>query len=81
MCIRDRFRGFHALGYAHSGDRFVEHEEFGVLDEQHADLQPLLLAVAECLGGPIKLLIQIDHGGYLTNALNDLCLLYTSRCV
>jgi len=42
------------------------------LDEQHADLQPLLLSVAERFSGPIELLLQIDHGGDLTNALDDL---------
>ena len=61
-----------ALGYAHAGDRLVEHQEFGVLDQQHADLQPLLLAVAERFGGPIELLLQKDHRGDLAHALDHL---------
>ena len=32
---------------AHAGDRLVEHQQLRVLDQQHADLEPLLLAVAE----------------------------------
>ena len=32
---------------AHAGDRLVEQQQLGLLHEQHPDLQPLLLAVAE----------------------------------
>ena len=42
--------GLLALLGAHAGDRLVEEHHLGVLHEQHADLQPLLLAVREHAG-------------------------------
>ena len=44
----------------------------GILDQQHADLQPLLLAVAERFGGPVELVLQEDHRGDLANARDHL---------
>ena len=41
------FCGLDALAHAHAGDGFVQHQEIRILDQQHADFQPLLLAVAE----------------------------------
>ncbi len=38
------------LAIGHAGDRLVEQEQPLVLDQQHADLQPLLLAVAQGAG-------------------------------
>ena len=38
---------------AHAGDRLVEEHHLGVLHEQHADLEPLLLPVGEDAGRPI----------------------------
>src|SRR5690606_16039865 len=42
--------GFLGLAVGHAGDRLVDQQELGVLGEQHADLEPLLLAVAEAGG-------------------------------
>ena len=41
-----------ALGFlvGHAGHRLVEQQQLGVLHQQHADLQPLLLAVREQAG-------------------------------
>ena len=50
----EQFRGLDALADAHAGDRLVEHQKFRVLDQQHADLEPLLLAVAEQLGASMS---------------------------
>ena len=45
--------GLLALFVAHARDRLVEQQHVGVLHEQHADLQPLLLAVRQHPGGLI----------------------------
>ena len=63
---------FAALGHAHAGNRLVEHQQLGVLDQQHADLQPLLLAVAQRFGRAIELILEKDHGGDLVHALDHL---------
>ncbi len=47
--------------HAHAGDRLVEHQQLRVLDQQHADLQPLLLAVAEQGGAHVEAVLQEDH--------------------
>ena len=43
--------GLLAFLVAHAGDRLVEQQHVGVLHQQHADLQPLLLPVREHPGG------------------------------
>ena len=63
---------FDALGDAHAGDRLVEHQQLGVLDQQHADLEPLLLSVAQGLRQPIEVILQEDHLRDLVHALLDL---------
>jgi len=35
------------LGVGHAGGGFIDEEKFGVLREEHSDLQPLLLPVSE----------------------------------
>src|SRR5882672_3224251 len=50
-----------AIPYAHSGDRLVEQQELRVLNEERADLQPLLLAVREQLGALVKAIFQVDQ--------------------
>ena len=54
-----------AFGGAHSGDRLVEEEHVGVADEEHPDLQPLLLAVREDACGGRGLVVETDllHDG------------------
>ena len=44
--------GFHGFGIGHAGDGFVDEEQFRLLRQKHADLQPLLLAVGE-IGGQL----------------------------
>ena len=43
----EQLAGGLALRAAHAGDRLVEQQQLRLLHEQHPDLQPLLLAVAE----------------------------------
>ena len=38
------------LGVGHAGDRLVDQQQFRLLRQQHADLQPLLLAVRQAAG-------------------------------
>ena len=45
-------RGLLGLGVGHAGDRLVDQQQLRVLGQQHADLQPLLLAVAK-VGGEV----------------------------
>ena len=52
-----RARGF-VIG--HAGHRFVEQQQLGLLHQQHADLQPLLLAVAEHAGLAVNFAGQVD---------------------
>ena len=47
--------------HAHAGDRLVEHQQVRVLDQQHADLEPLLLAVAEQGCAHVEAVLQEDH--------------------
>ena len=57
----EQLGGLGALADAHAGDGFVEHQEIRVLDQQHADLEPLLLAVAEQGGAHVEAVLQEDH--------------------
>ena len=47
---RNRFAGLLAFLRAHPGHRLVEQQHVGVLHQQHADLQPLLLPVRQHAG-------------------------------
>src|SRR5690606_6366224 len=42
-----QFAGQLALARAHAGDRLIQHQQLRVLNQQHADLQPLLLTMTE----------------------------------
>ena len=46
------------VGHARGG--LIDQQQLGILREQHADLQPLLLAVGERAGFPIALRDEID---------------------
>ncbi len=59
----EQFGGLGALADAHAGDGLVEHQQVRVLDQQHADLEPLLLAVAELVGIGVEAILQEDHLG------------------
>src|SRR5277367_2231715 len=41
----EQFGGLGSLGHAHAGNGLVEHQQVRILDQQHADLEPLLLAM------------------------------------
>ena len=47
---QQQFAGFVGLLVGHAGGGFIHQEQFGVLREQHADFQPLFLAVAQRAG-------------------------------
>ena len=53
--------GLLRLGVGHAGDRLVDEQQLRVLREQHADLEPLLLAVADRL--PARRLRGVGRGG------------------
>ena len=44
--VEDQLGGLLGLAVGHAGDRLVEQQQSAVVDQQHADLEPLLLAVA-----------------------------------
>src|SRR5690606_36787223 len=50
------------LGIRHASNRLVHEKELWVLGKQHADLEPLLLPVAQCAGEPLPLLLETDGG-------------------
>jgi hypothetical protein len=52
---------------AHAGDRLVEHQQLGLLHQQHADLQPLLLAV-RAAGLGVEPVAQADLLGHRLHA-------------
>src|SRR5229473_3111784 len=56
----DQLGGRLGLAVGHAGDRLVEQQELAVVDQQHADLEPLLLAVAQRAGRLLTLLGQPD---------------------
>ena len=64
-----QLRGLDALADTHAGDRLVEHQEVRVLNQQHADLQPLLLAVAEQFRRHVETVLQEDHLGDFLDAV------------
>src|ERR1700724_1870643 len=45
--VEDQLGGLLGFPVGHPGDRLVEQQQSTVVDQQHADLEPLLLAVAE----------------------------------
>ena len=64
--------GLLALLGAHAGDGLVEEHHLGVLHEQHADLEPLLLPVGEDPGGAVGQRGQADGLQRLLDALGHL---------
>ncbi len=57
---QQQFAGLVRFLVGHAGSGFVHEQQFRILREQHADLQPLFLAVAQCAGLPTGLAIQRD---------------------
>ena len=60
-----------ALGFfiRHAGHRLVEQQQLGVLHQQHADLEPLLLPVAQVAGQTPHMLAQVDGLQHLEQAV------------
>ena len=56
--FNEQFGRLFGLGVGHAGDGFVDEEELRVLGEQHADFEPLLLAVAEVAGAAMVVVVQ-----------------------
>ena len=48
--LLEQLGGLLGLGVGHAGDRLVDQQQLRVLREQHADLEPLLLAVRQAAG-------------------------------
>ena len=64
VTARDGFQQLgrpHGLGVGHAGRRLVDEKELGVLREQHADLEPLLLAVAEAAGKAVAGTVEANQ--------------------
>ena len=56
------------LGVGHAGGRLVDEQQLRLLGEQHADLQPLLLAVAEIGGADVARVGEADRVEDLVDA-------------
>src|SRR5262245_603722 len=67
--LLEQLGGLLGLGVGHAGDRLVDQEELGLLRQQHADLQPLLLAVRQRAGDAAAHARQADS---LENAVDAL---------
>ena len=55
-----QLRGLMGLDVGHAGDGLVDQQQFRVLRQQHADLQPLLLAVRQASGQAVARVRQAD---------------------
>src|SRR3989344_898813 len=60
-----------ALGFfvGHAGHGLVEQQQLGVLHQQHADLEPLLLAVRKQAGRALGLVLEVDELQHGANAV------------
>ena len=56
----EQFGSALGLVVGHAGDGFVQQQQLRVLHQQHADFQPLFLAVGEQPGGPVGLVGKAD---------------------
>ena len=54
----------------HAGHRLIDQQQSRVLHEQHADLEPLLLAMREDARARIALVLQPDRDQHLIDARN-----------
>ena len=66
----EEFAGTFGFVVGHTGHRFVEQQQLGFLHQQHADLQPLFLAVREQAGGALGLSIEADARDRLAGSLS-----------
>ena len=58
--LLQEFGGLMRLHVGHAGDRLVDEQELRVLRQQHADLEPLLLAVRQRAGKDVAQVGQAD---------------------
>src|SRR6185437_16243368 len=56
------------LDVGHSRDRLVDQEQLWILRQQHADFEPLLLAVRQASGQPIARIGETDGLQHLLDA-------------
>ncbi len=64
-----QFGGLHGFDVGHAGDRLVDQQQLGLLRQQHADFQPLLLAVRQAAGDARPHALQPDGVEHLVDAL------------
>ena len=64
--------GCGGFGIAHPGRRLIDKQQLGILRQQHADLQPLFLAVRQGAGAGLTLRRQLDQVHNLIDALGVL---------
>src|SRR5229473_1237913 len=58
--FREQLGGLMGLDVGHAGDRLVDQQQFRILRQQHADLEPLLLAVRQAPRQPVTCVGQPD---------------------
>ena len=58
---REQLGGLGRLGVGHAGDRLVDQQQLRVLRQQHADLEPLLLAVRQVGGERLRAVREPDR--------------------
>ena len=56
--VADQFGGGEGFGVGHAGDRLVDQQQLRVVRQQHADLEPLLLAVRKGAGDPGAMVLE-----------------------
>ena len=76
----EQFRGFLAFRHRHSGHGLVQHQQVRLLDQQHANLQPLLLTVAERGRRFIQAACQEDGFCHLFHGLNHRLVPLEGQC-
>jgi len=54
--------GVLGLRVRHARDRLVDQQQLGVLRQQHADLEPLFLAMAQITGAAMAMIEEADTG-------------------
>src|SRR4051812_533524 len=67
--LLEQLGGEMRLDVGHASDGFVDEKQFRILCEQHADLEPLLLAVAEAAGETVAGIGEADRLQHLVDLL------------
>ena len=66
--LLEQLGGLLGLGVGHAGDRLVDQQQLRFLREQHADLEPLLLAVRQAAGDARAHVLEPDVSRMLVDA-------------